>query len=104
MSSVSPASSPEADLVRAVDFTLIGKFANYEKQVQSVAEYLNLGGWVAIAASGNLIGRAMGRSKDVCDFKNWLCYVAPGYALTQETKYVENVRTRISDLDGFHVM
>ncbi len=96
--------SPAEDPVCAVDFTLVGHVSRYSTQVYLVATYLNLGGWVSSAASGNLIGRAMGSSRDVHDFKCWLRYVAPGLALTQDSHYVDRIHTTTQDLSGFAVM
>ncbi len=88
-----------------LDFTIVGSdVRRHDKLVKEVAEYARLAGWVSTAASGNLIGRAVGRARDVADFKCWLQYVGPGIALTQDTRYTDRITTTTEDLGVFEVM
>ena len=94
----------EDAVVTCCDFTMVGDVTKYLNLVHCVASDLGLGGWVSTAASGNLIGRAMGSRTNISHFKWWLQYVAPGNALMQDSRYLESVNTRLSDLGDFHVM
>ncbi len=89
---------------KVIDFTIVGNVRNHEAQVKVVATALNLGGWVSTAASGNLIGRGIGREVDIVHFKWWLHYVAPGHAMTQDAQYYENITTKTEDLTAFDVI
>ena len=89
----------------ALDFTIVGAdVKEHEGQVKSVADYLRLAGWVATASSGNLIGRAVGRDRDIMDFKNWLMYVVPWIVLTQGATYTDRITTTTEDLGEFEIM